>query len=304
MRIAVIGAGALGLYYGALLQRGGHEVRFLLRRDYEAISVAGLTVTSAGGDFHLDSVRGFRDPREMGPVDLVLVGLKTYANHRLVELVSPLMASADAVLTLQNGLGNEDLLAAAFGTRKVLGGIAFLCANRGEPGTVHHLGEGRIRLGEFSGGPSQRAERIAALFSAAGIPCQAVPDLIRARWEKLVWNIPFNGLCALTGKDVTELLDHPPTRTEVLAIMGEVVAAGNAQGLTEPIDPDTFIPRLVAMTEGMDHYRPSMMLDRLGSQPLELEVIYGIPLRTAAARGATMPRVGLLHALLELGELR
>lgn len=302
MRVAVIGAGALGLYYGAMLLKAGHEVRFLLRRDYDAIIREGLTVTSPAGDFVLERMRGFRDPAEMGEVDLVLVGLKTYANDVLVELCAPLAAKGAAILTLQNGLGNEELLAAAFGAERVLGGIAFLCANRGEPGVVHHLGEGRIRLGELTGGPSDRAEQIVKMFTAAGVPCEAVSDLTRARWEKLVWNIPFNGLCALTGRDVTELLACPPAHAEVIALMGEVVAGANAQGLTVPIDGEAFIANLIAMTMGMDHYRPSMMIDRLEGRPLELEAIYGISLRRAAERGVEMTRVRMLLALLALGE--
>lgn len=304
MNIAIVGAGALGLYYGAMLQRAGNEVHFVLRRDYQAITQKGLTVTSPNGDFHLAEVRGYRDPAEIGAVDLVLVGLKTFANQRLVELTAPLMQGNACVLTLQNGLGNEELLADAFGAERVLGGIAFLCSNRGEPGTVHHMGQGRIRLGEFSGGLSERATDLAALFNQAGVPCEAVADLRRARWEKLVWNIPFNGLCALTGKNVTELLAHPPSRAQIVAIMEEVIAAGNAQGLSRPIDAAPFIEKMISATETMDGYRPSMMIDRLEGRPLELEAIYGVPLARAAERGGEMVRVGMLHALLELGEPR
>jgi len=302
MRIAVIGAGALGLYYGAMLQRAGNEVRFLLRRDYQAISKAGLSVTSPNGDFHLQSVQCALDPAELGPVDLVLVGLKTFANHRLIDLVAPLMQGDTCVLTLQNGLGNEELLAKAFGAERVLGGIAFLCSNRGEPGTVHHMGQGRIRLGEFGGGLSERASALATLFNQAQVPCEAVTDLRRARWEKLVWNIPFNGLCALTGKNVTELLNHPPSRAEIIAIMGEVITAGNAQGLSQPINAEPFIAKMISATETMDGYQPSMMIDRLEGHPLELEAIYGVPLARASECEVEMLRVGMLHALLELGE--
>jgi len=300
MRIAVIGAGALGLYYGAMLQHAGQEVRFLLRRDFDAITQNGLSVTSPAGDFHLDRVAGFRHSEDMGPVDLVLVGLKTFANDRLVDLVRPLMTGNTAVLTLQNGLGNEELLADAFGAERVLGGIAFLCSNRGEPGIVHHLGQGPIRLGEFGGGRSKRAEAIAAMFEAAGVRCEAVADLVKARWEKLVWNIPFNGLCALTGLPTDALLAHPPARVEIRALMTEVIAGGNAQGLSEPIDAPSFIDRMIELTEPMGAYRPSMMIDRIEGRPLEIEAIYGIPLRHATKKGCTMPRVGLLHALLGL----
>jgi len=301
MRIAIIGAGALGLYYGALLQRAGHDVRFLLRRDLEAIARRGLTVTSPRGDFHLEQVKGFAAPTEMGQVDLVLVGLKTFANHRLAGLTTPLVGENTVVLTLQNGLGNEELLAQIHGPRRVMGGIAFLCCNRGEPGIVHHLDQGRIRIGEFSGGLSERASRLARLFEEAGIPCEAVTDLNKARWEKLVWNIPFNGLCALTGLTTDQLLGHAPMRSEVRALMQEVIAAGNAQELSNPIE-EGFADRMLAVTEGMGSYRPSMMIDRQEQRPLELESIYQIPLQRAAARHVAMPRVQLLHALLSLGE--
>ncbi len=301
MRIGIVGAGALGLYYGAMLQRSGQDVRFLLRSDYRAIRDNGLQVRSVDGDFHLEKVQGFRRPEDIGPVDLVMVGLKTFANHRLVELVRPLLGDRTAILTLQNGLGNEELLAAALGAERVLGGIAFLCANRGEPGTLLHLGQGHIRLGELVGGPSERAEAIAARFRSSGIQCEAVADLRRARWEKLVWNIPFNGLCALTGRDVTDLLAGLPGRQQVRYLMEEVVMAANAQGLSEKI-PRDFIDRMIEFTDGMDHYRPSMMIDRLEGRPLELEAIYGIPLKMAAEKGLDMARVGMLYALLAAGE--
>jgi 2-dehydropantoate 2-reductase len=302
LKIAVVGAGALGLYYGALLQRAGHEVHFLLRRDYTAIRHAGLQVRSVAGDFALFPVLAHRDSRDIGPVDLVLVGLKTFANQVMVDLIRPLVDARTMLLTLQNGLGNEELLAEAFGAQRTLGGVAFLCANRGEPGTVLHLGEGRIRLGEFSGGLSTRAQHLAERFSAVGAPCEAVSDLIRARWEKLVWNIPFNGLCTLTGKDVTELLAHPPSRALVKQLMEEVVTAANRQGLQKSIDGPQFIERMLEMSDRMDHYQPSMMLDRLAGRPLELNAIYDIPLQRAAAQGVDMTRVAMLHALLALGE--
>jgi len=302
MKIAVVGSGALGLYYGGMLQRAGEDLHFLLRSDYATISRQGLRVRSINGDFHLPEIRGYLNSAEIGPVDLVLIGLKTFANHLLVEMVRPLVGPETAILTLQNGLGNEQLLAGDFGPEKVLGGVAFLCSNRGKPGEVLHLGEGRIRLGEFQPGLSQRAEKLASMFTRAGVPCEAVDDLTRVRWEKLVWNIPFNGLCALTGKDVTELLGHQPSRQLVRQLMEEVVTSANDQGLQSPIDGPTFINRMIEMSEPMTHYRPSMMIDRLQGRPLELDAIYGIPLQMAAKVGKPMPRVAMLHTLLALGE--
>jgi 2-dehydropantoate 2-reductase len=302
MRIAIVGSGALGLYYGALLQRAGNDLRFLMRRDLDAVARRGLTVTSPTGDFHLERVRGFARTDEMGEVDLVVVGLKTFDNGRLLELCRPLMRGGAAVLTLQNGLGNEELLAEAFGADRVLGGVAFLGANRGEPGTVHHLGKGHIRLGEAKGGLTPRARELAALFVAAGVPCEPVADLARARWEKLVWNIPFNGLCALTLRTTDRLLAHAPTRAEVVALMHEVIAGANAQGFAEPLDRDRCVAEMMEQTVGLGVYKPSTMIDRLEGRQLELGSIFGVPVEKAAARGVDMARVRLLWALLGLPE--
>ena len=302
MRIGVIGAGALGLYYGALLQRGGHDVRFLMRRDFQAVSNQGLKVTSPKGDFHLAKVRACSHSREIGPVDLVLVGLKAYANDQLVALVQPLVTQATTILNLQNGLGNEEVLATTFDRQQIVGGVAFLCCNRGDPGTVHHLAQGSIRIAEFVGEPGTRLEQLAATFSRAGIPCEACADLARIRWEKLVWNIPFNGLCALTGLPTDRLLACAETRQLIAELVQEVIDAANRQNLSQPIEAPGFIERMLQVTAGMGAYRPSMMIDRLNHQPLELEAIYQVPLQRAAAAGTPMTRVAMLHALLEATE--
>ncbi len=302
MRIGVIGAGALGLYYGAMLQRAGHEVCFLLRRDFEAISRNGLKVFSLNGDFHLAQVEGYRKASEIGEVDLVLVGLKTFANQQLIKLVRPLIGENTVILTLQNGLGNEDLLAAAFGADHVLGGVAFLCSNRGEPGEVHHLGEGRIKLGEYGGGLSARSGELATIFSTAGVPCEASDDLLRIRWEKLVWNIPFNGLCALTGRSVTDLLQHRATRELITSMMHEVTTAANHQALAAPIEITSFVERMLQLSAAMSGYRPSMMIDRLEGRPLELQAIYEIPLAHALEAKSPMPQVDVIYRCLSVGE--
>jgi 2-dehydropantoate 2-reductase len=278
------------------------EQGFLLRRDYQAILTGGLRVTSPCGDFHLPQIAGFRNSVEIGPVDLVLIGLKATANAELVDLVRPLVGPETILLTLQNGLGNEELLAVAFGADRVVGGIAFLCCNRGEPGTVHHLDQGAVRLAELQGDGLSRVECLATLFKAAGIPCEACRDLMRIRWEKLVWNIPFNGLCALTGLATDRLLACPETQQLIEEMMREVVMAANQQGLSEPIDRTAFVARMIQATSGMGAYRPSMMIDRLEARPLELEAIYGIPLARAESKGCSMPRVAMLQALLQVTE--
>lgn len=301
MRIAVVGAGALGLYYGAVLQKAGNDIHFILRRDFDAVVANGLKVFSVNGDFHLPHIKGYRTAEEIGEVDLVLIGLKTFANHRYSELVSPLLGKNTLILTLQNGLGNEETLASLFGEDRILGGVAFLCSNRGIPGVVHHLGEGRIILGEFTRTGTARADKISAMFMEAGVDCKAVPDLKRARWDKLVWNIPFNGLCALMLKPVDELLSLAATRKLIIDMMGEVIAGGNAQGLMKDM-PGSLAEKMVTFSENLGSYKPSMMIDRMEGRSLELDAIFGVPLVAAAKQGVSMPRVEELHALLQLVE--
>lgn len=299
MTIAVVGAGALGLYYGALLQRTGNDVRFLLRRDYEAIRLRGLQVYSTGGDFHLPTVAGARTPEEIGPVDLVLVGLKSFANDRFADLIAPLLHDTTTILTLQNGLGNEDALAALFGPERVMGGVAYLCANRGEPGVVHHLGKGRVLLGEYGSSDTARPEWIAALFRSAGIDCRAVDDLSRARWEKLVWNIPFNGLSALTGCPVNRLLATDQGRGLVREIMLEVIIAANAQKMSSIIACD-YADDMLRFSANMGPYKPSMLIDREEGRPLELAAIFDRPIACGTQCGVAMPRTAMLGTCLHL----
>jgi len=298
MRIAIVGAGALGLYYGALLQRSGQDVHFLLRRDFEAVSRGGLKVWSINGDFELPAVQAYRTPGEIGPVELVLVGLKTFANGSFADLITPLVGEGTQILTLQNGLGNEEALAGLFGAERVLGGVAFLCSNRGEPGEVHHLGAGRIILGEYRRIDPGRVERLSAIFVKAGVDCRATDDLRRARWEKLVWNIPFNGLCALLQQTVDRLLTTPATRRLVREIMLEVIRAANAQELSGPI-PEGYADSMLEFTDRMGIYKPSMQIDREEGRQLEIAAIFRNPLACGAGQGIGMPRVEMLATLLE-----
>ena len=147
-----------------------------------------------------------------------------------------------------------------------------------------------------------RCNTVSKTFTNAGLTCEPVDDLLKARWEKLIWNIPFNGLCALTGRDVTALLSDPPLRREITELMIEVAQAANAQKIKTSIETGRFVERMLTVTDGMNHYRPSMMIDRLEGRPLELESIYVEPLRRAQAAGITTARIELLHALLALDE--
>jgi 2-dehydropantoate 2-reductase len=294
-RIALVGAGAVGLYYGARLALNGEDVRFLLRSDYEVVRERGIRLESVAGDARLDEVQAFREPSEIGPVDLVIVAWKATANERLAEVLAPLVGASTQVLTLQNGLGNCERLAAIVGPERVLGGLCFVCLNRLSEGFVRHTAGGRVTIGEWrpiAGSP--RAREMSSRLRAAGVPSEATDSLEAAQWRKLVWNVPFNGLAIAEGGVTTDvLLSQPEVESEVRALMGEVIAAAGALG--HDIDPGV-IDFEIDRTRPMGPYRPSSMIDYVEGREVEYEAIWAEPLRRAQDAGVAMPHLEALAA--------
>jgi 2-dehydropantoate 2-reductase len=298
--IAVVGTGALGGYYGARLAQHDHDVHFLLRGDYEAVRRNGLAVRSCDGDFTLPAaqVRAHRAPAEMPKADLVIIALKTTSNDQLDPLVRPLLKETSAVLTLQNGLGNEDRLANLFGAGRVLGGIAFVCINRDGPGVIDHLSHGLIRVGSFAGGAGDpRPPQVARWFTASRVKCEAVEDLLTVRWQKLVWNIPFNGLGAVMDLTTDRLIATGPGESLVRALMSEVIAAAAAEGVTMQAD---MLDVQIVNTREMGAYKTSMQVDRREGRALEVEAILGEPLRRANANGVKTPVLEQVYAMAKI----
>lgn len=292
MRIAVIGSGALGGFYGAKLAHAGFDVHFLMRRDYHAVRQNGLTVKSYQGDFHLDHVNCYQNVADIGPADLIFIGLKTTANHHFKELVGPLVKPGSLALLAQNGLGGEEQLAALFGAHRVGGALAFLCSNRLEPGLIHHLDYGYLRIGNFQRPPDDTLRTVSDMMNHSGIECQVVDDLTLARWKKLVWNIPFNGLSALLDKQVNQIMADPVLYDHADSLMREVQAAAGANGL---VIPDEFLATMMDYSAKMEPYYTSMHLDRRAGQPLETDAIVGEPLRRGRAQGLDLPEMQSLY---------
>jgi 2-dehydropantoate 2-reductase len=315
MKIAVVGCGALGSYYGVLVCRAGHEVHFLLRSDYDAVRKNGVNIRSAAGDFNVRPICA-RDPRAIGPSQLVLVCLKTTANFVLPELLPPLVGPDTAVLTLQNGLGNEETIAALVGAEKTLGGLCFVCLNRIAPGEILHVAHGAVVMGEFGRPPQARTAAIGRAMAASGVPCKVVDNLAAAHWEKLVWNIPFNGLgvAGAAGLDAVEqgkikpgqalgpclttdiLLGDPRWEKLVRELMMETIHAANALGLAMP---ESAAERQIARTRDMGAYKASTLIDFERGQELELESLFFEPLRQATAAGVRCPRLAALCEVLK-----
>jgi 2-dehydropantoate 2-reductase len=291
--IAVVGAGAVGSYYGAHLANRGHAVRFLLRSDFDAVRRHGLHVVRPDGEIRLERVEAAPSPKEIGPVDLVLVALKTTANGSLRELVAPLLHEHTAIVTLQNGLGSDELLAELFGARRVLGGLCFICVNRVAPGEIICTAPGSVSLAELGRPAGARVRAVAAMFEDAGVRTIVGDDLALLRWRKLVWNVPFNGLAVACGGITTDrILADPTLEAEVRALMREVLAG--AARLGHHI-PDEFVESQIAATRPMGSYRPSSLIDYLEGAEVEVEAIWGEPLRRAKAAGACVPRLEALY---------
>lgn len=287
-RIAIVGAGAIGLYYGGRLAKTGNDVRFLARSDHETLLKQGLKVSSVYGDFSLPTVQSFDSPEALGPVDLVIVTWKATANDALHAVLPPLLHAETQVLTLQNGLGNCETIAGIVGSDRVLGGLCFVGINRTAPAVVDHSGGGRVTIGEFIPDARNRAETIVQRFCAAEIKARAVPDLAVAQWQKLIWNIPFNGLAIAEGGVTTDvLLKDPSSMATIRALMGEVIKAARALGHELP---DSLIEANINDTIPMGDYRPSSMIDYVEGRDVELAAIWEEPLRRAEMAGVAMPQ--------------
>jgi len=317
MKIAVAGCGAVGSYYGAQLCRAGQDVHFLPRSDYEVVRKRGVSILTPNGNFRVRPKCAAR-PEEIGPCEVVLIALKTTANDQFANLLPPLVGPQTAVLTLQNGLGNEEALARLFPAEQILGVLCFVCLNRIAPGVIRHTDHGQIVIGEFQRPPLPRTRELAAMFRAARVPCEVSEDLARAHWEKLVWNIPFNGLgiAGIAGYDAVtnpkSEIRNPKSGTACLAtdvlltdphwakllreLMDEVIAAANALGL--PVQAG-LADKMIALTRTMGAYKASTLLDFEKRLPLELNSLFLEPLRRARRAGAATPRLAALCAVLQ-----
>lgn len=301
-RIGIIGTGAIGGFYGAMLARAGYDVHFLLRSEYETVVQNGLQINSAvHGSIHLESVQAYRTAAQMPKCDWLLIGAKSTSNSDLAPLIAEAAAEDAKVVVLQNGLGVEESLRQALPSGvHLLGGLCFICAHRSALGVVEHQALGGVNLGYHSG-PASDAEQQrlveegVAMFRAAGVDSNPAANLAQARWQKLVWNLPYNGLSVLLDAGTAPLMANPDSRALVRSIMLEACGAAAACG--QPL-PDALVDRMMMFTDQMPNYLPSMYHDHAQGRPMELDAIYAAPLAAAANVGVTMPKTEALYQAL------
>ena len=297
MKIAIVGTGAIGGWYAALLAEAGHEVHCLARSDHEAITRQGLTIRHDGKTRTVRVASATDDPARIGRCDLVVVTLKSTSNAALPGLLRPLVGPATVALTLQNGMGNVEALAASLPRERIVGGLCFVCINRTAPGVIETTLAGYVRMAAADGPAGEPTRRCAALFASAGVDCAAEDSLEAILWKKLCWNIPFNGLSIAAGGATTDLiLADPGLNERAYLLMKEVQAAAKARGHAFE---DSHIKRQFVVTVGMGAYRPSSMIDYMEGRDVEVDGIWGEPHRRGVEAGVAMPETARL-----IGEIR
>ena len=289
MRIAVIGAGAVGGYFGARLAEAGNEVAFVARgRTLEALRTSGLRLESPKGDLDLRAWRATSDPAEIGPVDLVVLGVKAWQVPEVAPALRPLVGEGSCVLPLQNGVEAAGQLAEALSPEPVLGGVCKIISMQVAPGHIRHLGvEPSVDLGEIGRPATARVRRIARLFEEAGVTARALDDIQKGIWNKFLFICAVSGVGALTGMTIGEFRADPDARPMLEAAMREIVAVAAGHGVELRRD---VVERTLRFVDGMTpEGTASMQRDILEGRPSELESQNGAVVRLGAAAGVPTP---------------
>ncbi len=302
MRIAVLGSGAVGGYYGAKLARTGHEVIFIARGAHlKAIRERGLEIRSPMlGDFTVRA-QAEEDTRKVGEVDLVLVAVKAYDNGTALPLITPMLGPSTTVLTVQNGVDSAGEVAAVTGPAHVLGGTTYLATALGEPGVIDQTGtHRRVVFGEVFGDLPRMTDRVKAIQQAmadADIQAEAVGDGRVPIWEKFIFLVSLAGFTGATRLPIGPLWADPYIREQFLNGCREIEALARAEGVPVAADRIDQIESYVATIPGS--MRSSLLIDLSQGKKIEVEALQGSVVRRAAAAGVPVPIMATLYALLK-----
>ena len=297
MRVIVYGAGAVGGYFGARLALGGADVTLIARgANLEALRTRGLVLEMPAGTIRVTDVRAVADPAEAATADLVLVCVKSYDTEAAAAALRPAVGPDTIVLSLQNGIENEAVLAAGLGLPPLLIGLTRIGVELTAPGEVTYSGRGTIVFGEADGTTSARARRLADTLAAAQVSHHLRPDVLVAAWEKLAWNAAFNAVTTLTQATVAEAVADPGSRDLLVRAIVEVDAVAVAHGV--PVRRGRIDDVLRESVEGLPDFPTSMLQDLRRGKRLEHDAITGAVVRHAARAGVAVPLNRTLLALL------
>lgn len=296
-QIMIVGAGAVGGFFGAHLARQHSHVSFLLRpRTLRAVRANGLTIRSAAGTFTVRPPCA-SDPRELPRPDLVILAVKAYDLDAALDQLEPVLSERTVILTLQNGVDVEDRLLRRLNRDCVVGGVAFIYSKIVEPGVIEHYKRGAVSIGELMGNKSPRVLAIADLFKHAGLPCHLVDDIRRAKWEKMCWNCVFNPLTVLIDDRIAKALDHPEMLRVIQQIVGEVAAV--AAGLKVPLSGD-IADKVVRWSQEIRDIHTSMYDDWKAGRPTEIDTLNGHIVKLGHELGIPVPLNEALTATVKV----
>jgi 2-dehydropantoate 2-reductase len=299
MRIAVMGAGGVGGYFGGQFARAGHEVAFIARgRHLAALRENGLTVESAVGPVQSMRVVATDRPAELAPVEVVMFCVKLWDVEAGAAAVAPLAAAGALVIPLQNGVESHQMLARAVGAERVACGVAQIGAVIKAPGVIAHTGTlAKLRVGALVGGPPPLLREFVAAGKAAGIDIDHVDDIRRALWEKFVFLVAMSGATALARQPIGVVRADADLRAVIVASMRETLAVAATQGV---VFDEKFVDRQMTFADGLPaQMRTSMLNDLVAGNRLEAPWLAGAVARMAAAAGVPAPVNATIYAALK-----
>jgi len=295
--IMMVGAGAVGGFFGAHLAKTNENVSFLLRpRTLEAVKTNGLTIQSSSGNVTVHP-RVAADPRDLPSPALIVLGVKAYDLDEVMLQIEPVVGNETVILSLQNGVTIEDRLMDRFGRDRIVGGVAFIYAKKLEPSVIAHYKRGAVTIGEVMGQATPRVSRIAALFQEAGISCHVSRDIRRAKWEKMCWNCVFNPLTVVLNDRIAKALDHPDMSRVIASIVEEVCAV--ATGAHVPLEGN-MAEKVVQWSQEIRDIHTSMYDDWKAGRTTEIDDLNGYIVRMGKEFGIPTPVNEALTALVKV----
>jgi len=300
-RILIYGAGGVGAFFGALLARAGRDVHFVARgTQLDAIRRDGLRVRSSLiGDLHVPRVQVYPRAADAPNIDLALVCVKTYQTDSILDDLAASVQESTIIVTLQNGVESDEVVAARFGWSRVLPAAVYVGATIDEPGVVAHEAPARISFGARPGFDRARLEIVREVLAATGQRIQISDDIQHERWRKLMWNASFNTVSAITMRSPADLLALPETRALVRRLMQEVVDVARAAGIGL-VDRD--VDDHISWTERAPGMRTSTMVDRSRGRTMEADALIGVIVRKGRERGVPTPASETMYALMKACE--
>jgi 2-dehydropantoate 2-reductase len=304
MRIAIMGAGGVGGYYGGLLSAAGQDVTFIARGAHlQVIRDKGVQIKNVHGDVTVSPAKATERPGENGPVELVIVATKTYHTDEAAQAIRPLIGADTVVISLQNGIDAAERIGSVVGMEHMVGGATWLSAALEAPGRISQYSQfRRIALGEMDGRITPRAQAIASVLASTPAAIELVPNIKQVLWTKFVFIAAISALGGLTRVAIGEYRQVPEAREVLAAAMAEVAAVAKASGVN--LDADIIGKTLTFIDASAPDIRPSMQRDLEAGRTSELESLIGVVVRMGNQHGVPTPVMGLAYALLTPAHLK